>query len=264
MTNDKIKVVALFGKTGSGKSYMVDKIISASGDMFAKVIMATTRPRRENETSNDYYFVNNEYVKMQVDKHPDDIVTCETFNSWIYLTTMKSFDKSKVNIGVFTISGIKKLMADGRFEVYPIYIRANDEVRMRRLIERDSDYTEVCRRYLSDNEVFAKYATKELMAHVWANNDSDKPFNLRIFCEVTGLTKFLDIKTHYYIVLYFHSISTFNYMMSKEEAPLFKKRIFPVTFDSKEEAEIIASAIDKTFYPVKHEIIKLSDLDNIN
>ena len=55
----KIKVVALFGKAGSGKDTILREVVS-KGD-FHEIVSCTTRPRREGEQDGvNYHFLTNE------------------------------------------------------------------------------------------------------------------------------------------------------------------------------------------------------------
>lgn len=52
------KIIALCGKAGTGKSFLLKKILSVQPD-YNKIVSCTTRPKREKETEGiDYYFLN--------------------------------------------------------------------------------------------------------------------------------------------------------------------------------------------------------------
>lgn len=57
---NKIKLIALFGKSGAGKDFLFNKILRAYPDIH-RVVSTTTRPPRQGENEGkDYYFVTDE------------------------------------------------------------------------------------------------------------------------------------------------------------------------------------------------------------
>lgn len=55
---NKIKIIALFGKSGAGKN-TIQKIMLEQNNNYHKIISCTTRPPRDYEKDGvDYYFIN--------------------------------------------------------------------------------------------------------------------------------------------------------------------------------------------------------------
>lgn len=50
-----VKIIAIIGEAGSGKDYLVKKLIFNYPDLFHEIVSCTTRPRRENEIDGIHY-----------------------------------------------------------------------------------------------------------------------------------------------------------------------------------------------------------------
>jgi guanylate kinase len=155
---NKIKIVALFGPAGSGKDYLVKKVINGDyidKNKISEIISQTTRPKRDNERDGvDYYFkTENDFL---LDIQTDRLLEWTYFREWYYGTNLNSLKEDKINIGVFNITGIKALLKDERIEVYPVFIKASDKVRLIRQLsrERNPDIREIFRRYEADEQDF--------------------------------------------------------------------------------------------------------------
>lgn len=151
---NKIKIIALFGKSGAGKDFIQKKLMEMYD--FHKVVSCTTRPKRDYEKEGkDYFFVDNiEFSKKVLN---GDMLEATCFREWFYGTPIQGLDENKINVGVFNIEGIETLSEDSRIEVYPVYITATDKVRLIRQLEREHtpDCAEICRRFQTDEKDFA-------------------------------------------------------------------------------------------------------------
>lgn len=155
--NNKIKIIALFGKSGSGKD-SIQKWVENYLSLSTKgIISYTTRPRRDYEIDKkDYYFINDlEFSEKIVN---DIMLEYSIYNNWYYGTSIENLDKKKINIGVFNIKGIESLLNNPNIEVIPIYIKASDKTRLIRNLtrEKNPNCDEICRRYFTDKEDFSK------------------------------------------------------------------------------------------------------------
>ena len=151
---NKIKVVALFGKSGAGKDTLQNIMIAENNNMH-KIISCTTRPPRENEVDGvDYYFMDEEEFSIKV--IAGDMLEHTIFRNWFYGTPIQSLDPTKTNVGVFNITGIRTLLEDPRLDVRPVYVQVSDKTRLIRSLnrEQDPDCKEICRRFLTDDEDF--------------------------------------------------------------------------------------------------------------
>lgn len=152
---NKIKVLALFGPSGSGKDKIKQHLCREFNHYIHTVVGCTTRPARENEKDGvDYYFMSpSEFAEAVFD---GSMVEASIFNDWGYGTTLDAFDKDKINIGIFNPSALECLLQDSRFEVEPVYIYASDKTRLIRCLNREKfpNCREICRRFLKDKEDF--------------------------------------------------------------------------------------------------------------
>lgn len=153
---DKYKIVALFGKAGSGKDFLLDKIIQRDIDYnLHKIVSYTTRPQRWGEKGN-YIF-----VKTPEELLKEDLIEFTIFRNWWYGTPLKALNKNKINIGIFSINAIDQLINKdylNRIECLPILITCSDTTRLIRQLSREKnpDCSEICRRFLTDQNDFAQ------------------------------------------------------------------------------------------------------------
>lgn len=154
MDKKKIKIIALFGESGSGKDTLAEGLKSLSTD-YHRIVNCTTRAIRENETDGiDYHFLTTEQFGEYVLN--GEMIEATDFNGWFYGTQFSALDADKINIGVFNISAIDALLQDPRLRVIPIYICVNPKERLVRALRREDnpDCHEICRRFLADEKDF--------------------------------------------------------------------------------------------------------------
>ena len=101
---EKIKVMALVGKSGAGKDYLMHKIAEENG--WHKIVSSTTRPKRDYEIEGvDYNFLTEkEFAAAR-------FLETASFNGWHYGTRYEDLDPNRTNIGVFNPTGVKSLAA---------------------------------------------------------------------------------------------------------------------------------------------------------
>lgn len=142
-------MIGIVGDGASGKSTLVDAFIAKNPD-FHKLILYTTRPRREGEKSgSDYVFLGDEEF--------DDLLRGGFFanvsaynNNWRYgiANADISGDTGKL-IAVLTPASVRKLKSLG-VKVMMIYLYVDREARMIRMIERGDTLEEAYRRVTCD------------------------------------------------------------------------------------------------------------------
>ncbi|AXF52522.1 MAG: GMPK protein [Caudoviricetes sp.] len=154
---DKIKILALFGKSGAGKDYMANWILNKYPNLTNRIVRHTTREKRANEWNKvDYHFIPvKKFTGMVLN---NKFIEAECFNDWFYGTSFSSLDKKRLNIGCYSINAIETLLSDNRLEVLPVYIKSLDRVRLLRSLNRDPlcDCSEICRRFLADEKDFGE------------------------------------------------------------------------------------------------------------
>ena len=151
---NRIKIIALFGPSGSGKDTLAKYLINNVSNTHA-IISCTTRPKRDYEKESiDYYFLDNDTFAKKVLN--GTMLEATSFRNWFYGTPIESLDQNKINIGVFNIQGIECLLQDNRLDIIPVYIACEDKIRLQRCLLREGnpDCEEICRRFLTDLKDF--------------------------------------------------------------------------------------------------------------
>ena len=151
----KIKILALFGKSASGKDTIQKWIVSNYPQLTNKIVSCTTRPPRSGEQDGvDYFFLtDDEFAKKVLD---GSMLEATSFREWFYGTALDQLNPEKINVGVFNITGVECILEDPRLDVVPVWIHASDTTRLRRSLDREDnpDCKEICRRFLADEKDF--------------------------------------------------------------------------------------------------------------
>lgn len=161
-----IKIVALFGMAGSGKDTL-QNLLAESLDV-NPIVSTTTRPPRDTEIDGEAY-----HFKTDDNFFDGGMVEYTQFRGWYYGTPYSSLDRDKVNIGVFNIAGIKQLKRSKVVDVLPIFVSCDDKVRLQRQLDREEcpDCEEICRRFMTDKEDFAKSHITFKYDTIYNNNE---------------------------------------------------------------------------------------------
>lgn len=160
------KIFCFMGKSSSGKD-TIFRIISDNMPNLIKIIPFTTRPIREEETEGiEYHFVADEnFNQMLEDGQVIEYRSYDTFHGiWTYFTSSVNIDlRYNDYIAINTLEGYNSLREYyGDDVVVPIYIQVKDDgVRLQRALDRERKqnnpkYTELCRRFLADQEDFSE------------------------------------------------------------------------------------------------------------
>lgn len=150
-----MKIIALMGKAASGKDTLLRTIVREYPDKFNEIVSCTTRPPREGELNGiNYHFLTIEDFTNKV--LSGDMLEATEFNGWHYGTSKSALSEDKINIGVFNPTGIYCLMEDKSIDLRVYYIQADDNCRLIRQLQRESnpDIEEIFRRYRTDKEDF--------------------------------------------------------------------------------------------------------------
>lgn len=152
---NKVKVIALFGKAGSGKDTILRALVNKFPDRYNEIVSCTTRPPREGEQEGvNYYFLTvNQFTEKVLN---GDMLEATEFNNWHYGTALSSLSTDKINVGVFNPEGIRCLMEDNFVDLTTYYVQVGDKERLiRQLIrEVDPDVKEIIRRFSADEKDF--------------------------------------------------------------------------------------------------------------
>jgi guanylate kinase len=164
-----IKIVALIGKSGTGKDTIL-KECSSQAPNYNYIISCTTRPPRQGETDGvNYHFISEEEFQKRVDE--GDMLESVQFRDWHYGTSLMELDKDKINIGVFNPEGVRTLCLDDRLDVFPVCLEADDKIRLLRQLNREDnpDVKEIIRRFLADENDFSNLESIDNLYHL-SNN----------------------------------------------------------------------------------------------
>ena len=169
----RIKILALFGKSASGKD-TIQKWITTNFPALTKgIVSCTTRPPRDGEHEGiDYFFLTDEEFATKV--LDGSMLEATSFREWFYGTALDQLDPDKINVGVFNITGIECILEDSRLEVQPVWIHASDKTRLLRSLNREEnpDCKEICRRFQADEKDFDEADDFDYLG--WINEDNEE------------------------------------------------------------------------------------------
>lgn len=188
------KVFYIIGKSSSGKDTIYKKLIKETN--LKPIVPYTTRPMREGETEGvEYHFVSS----LEDIKRRGDIIESRSYNTklgiWVYATVNDGqVDLCTSNyLAIGTIASYIKVK-DYLKDVVPIYIEVDDGIRLQRALDREKmekvpKYSEMCRRFLSDEEDFSEEKLSILnLDRVFKNINLDSCIN-EIKEYMKGVTK---------------------------------------------------------------------------
>ena len=181
---EKIKIIALFGMSCSGKDFLKKTILKEYPDTFHGIVHTTTRPKRDYEINRvDYHFLDVETFAESICN--GNIIEAQNFNGWGYGTDIRNLKPKKINIGIFSPEAIRQILSDDRFDVRPIWVLTPDKVRLQRALEREENPNchEICRRFLSDEKDFddIDFDFKTVSGTMKNSNDYDFNIILNLF-----------------------------------------------------------------------------------
>lgn len=150
------KRVILVGRAASGKDFIRKKFESRG---FRYAVSYTTRPPREGEIAGqDYIFISPEKAQEMIKN--DEFYEYVEFNGWIYGTTRDQFDEDDVFI--MTPSGLAHVDEDSRKKSFVIFIDIDEEIRRKRMMERDMPGDSVERRIEADRKDFENFTNYDI------------------------------------------------------------------------------------------------------
>ena len=177
-TDEKsLQVVVLSGPSGSGKSTIVNRLVTESPVKLVKMISATTRPKRKNETDGeDYYFLtSDEFSKIRSN---GGFVECEEVHSsgfWYGTLHSELHRASKEGGWAFLEIDVKGALSV--MEQYPgaitIFLETpSEEVFEQRLRARGTESEDVIQRRLRTAREELKFADR--YRYQVCNDDLDR------------------------------------------------------------------------------------------
>lgn len=160
------KIICILGKSGSGKSYLFNKILE-NKDLMRKFNLTsiqtiTTRPPRKNIENEEYnYVLKDTFLDMaNNDEFASHTEYLTEYGIWYYGHKKIDLEKSNKNIiiivSVQELAQLKERYGD---KIYVIYINKDPEERIIKLLEREDGLSnqEKLRRIKSEKEDFNYY-----------------------------------------------------------------------------------------------------------
>ncbi len=161
------KIFMIMGKSAAGKDLIYHEILHDEALGLFPLVLYTTRPMRKGETNGkEYYFSDEDHLKTlrSQGRIIEERVYHTVHGAWYYFTAdegqIDTDTKSYLTIGTLQ-SFIKMRNYFGERVVLPLYIETDNYIRLMRALNREKmqgnpAYSEVCRRYLADEEDFSE------------------------------------------------------------------------------------------------------------
>lgn len=137
LNKDEYIVICVMGKSGSGKSYFIEKAIDRNLEKFHYVTSNTTRAERKEDPRDKethIFLTEEQYKKDLVDNKILALYTAPSgYHSY---TTLDNFSKNKINI--YAIDPLAFIDFHKKFKnSIGIYIKIDEDIRQSRLQERE-------------------------------------------------------------------------------------------------------------------------------
>ena len=165
------KIFYVMGKSSSGKDTIYKRLMEKNPD-FRTVVPYTTRPVRDGEKDGVEYFFADE-AQLNERQEAGKVIEVRSYNTrcgvWTYFTA----DDGQINLEEHDYLMIGTLVSYqalkeyfGAEKIVPLYIQVEDGERLFRALEREQReavprYTELCRRFLADEEDFSEEKLQE-------------------------------------------------------------------------------------------------------
>ena len=163
MLNKSEKLIIL-GKSGSGKDYLLRKLIEEG---LKGCLKMTTRPQRVNESKNTYNFVDDTTFESNLKR--GNFICHQTFyvtpldkspETWYYGITKEEFFNSQVFI--MTPGELSQIDSETRKECFVVYLDIDRKTREDRILKRNDNNDSVMRRLDADELDFQGFKDYDL------------------------------------------------------------------------------------------------------
>lgn len=157
MDKSKTEKVLILGKSGSGKDFLMRKLVEKG---LKPCLKWTTRPARKFEKQGvNYNFVSDDEFTTAINEnkflaYQEFLVTPEgkSPEKWYYGITQDDFNNSQVLI--MTPAEFKEVSPEQRKKCFVVYLDIDRDVRESRLFKRDDKNDSIKRRLDADEEDF--------------------------------------------------------------------------------------------------------------
>lgn len=161
------RLFCLMGKSGAGKDTVFHALMQQSSLGLRPVVGYTTRPRRDFETEGvEYHFLTD--AAFEALRQAGKIIEERSYRTMHGIWRYATVDDGNVDLTeghylmIATPEALEGLRARfGSDTVVPLCLDVEDGLRLRRMIHRENkrdnpDYSEVCRRFLADEQDFSR------------------------------------------------------------------------------------------------------------
>jgi len=165
MNQSKREKAILLGKSGSGKDYLMRKLVEKG---LKGCLKMTTRPPRKNEKHLETYnFVNESTFTDKIKNN--ELICYQTFNvtpegrdpeTWYYGITNDEFESSQVFI--MTPGEFQSITPEQRKGCFVVYLDISRDIRESRLFRREDKNDSIKRRLDADEEDFLGFNDYDL------------------------------------------------------------------------------------------------------
>lgn len=157
------KIYCIIGKSGTGKDTVLAELLKDDNLPAEKLVPYTTRPQREGEVEGvNYHYVTKQQLNAMEEN--GQVIECRTYKTvhgdWSYFTASVNIDDNKNYIIITTQKALDSFFKYfGEARIHVVYLFLENKARLERCIRRESEqeipnYSEVCRRYLADEDDF--------------------------------------------------------------------------------------------------------------
>ncbi len=194
------KIFMVLGKSASGKDTIFKRLKNNHSLGLASVVGYTTRPiRRGEKDGEEYHFVSCKRLEELIKENK--VIEHRSYNTmhgvWNYFTVDDGqIDLRKSNyILIGTLKAYEQIRNYyGADVVVPLYIEVEDGLRLYRALSRERKqenpkYSELCRRFLADNEDFKEENLNKLMITKRYQNHDMKACLLEIIEDVKSMIR---------------------------------------------------------------------------
>ena len=179
------KIFYIMGKSASGKDKIYSILMEKKELKLHKLVLYTTRPIRAGEENGKQYFFTDD-KKLEQFRKSGKLIESRSYDTihgvWTYFTADDGqVDLEKADyLGIGTLESYCRMKEYyGKDKVLPIYIQVEDGERLQRALIREKKqdnpkYTEMCRRFLADQEDFSEEHIREAGIEIrFVNDDLD-------------------------------------------------------------------------------------------
>jgi guanylate kinase len=166
------RIYIIIGKSATGKDTVYKMLLETKELKLRTCVTYTTRPIRSNEHNGvEYFFVDETFLNRL--RAENKIIEQRSYSTmhgiWHYFTV----NDGQINLEeadylmLGTLESYKQIREYyGKDRVIPLYLEVEDGIRLLRAVQREQKqeqpkYSEVCRRFLADEEDFSEEKLKE-------------------------------------------------------------------------------------------------------